>query len=401
MRRRSSSVGPARVSPYTRADTLPRWRRGCGCLFLLASIALVVAAAFLVVTAPPLSSASAKPAETVAAAPTATLIPATRMAIQPSVMPATAAPTISAQQISDLLATPPLPSADTLIKRDAALSYDPFTIIPNHSRTQMTTHVAQQGDTLSGIAGRYGLSSETLAWCNNYRLAQWLRPGDVVTIPPGDGACHTVLRTQGMDIAAIAAKYGIDDPYAIIDAPANRLADVSPDFLPPSNAFLFVPGGEGEVITWNAPVQQDSAGNVVAFDPRSPFSCGARSGGGAYWSNPLPNGTFVRGFYAGHSGIDIAAAPGTPIFAANSGPVLYAGWNNWGYGNTVVIGHGPFSTLYGHMSSRNVACGQTVAVGQVIGFVGSTGNSSGPHLHFEIRYLNQPADPSATTGIGW
>ena len=127
----------------------------------------------------------------------------------------------------------------------------------------------------------------------------------------------------------------------------------------------------------------------------------AASGGGTWWSNPLPNGTYVRGFYAGHSGIDIAGSVGAPIYAANGGPILYSGWNNWGYGNTVVIGHGAFSTLYGHMSSIAVRCGQSVDAGQIIGYVGSTGNSSGPHLHFELRYLNQPRNPSATAGIGW
>ena len=389
--------------PYTPADALPRWRRGCGCLCLLLTIALLFGSGYLVISAPPASQSDANPAPTIDAPPTTTLPPATRVAVQSADSQAisTPAPTLSAAQILQLLATPPQPPADTLQQREIALAHQPYTIIPNHSRARMTTHVAQSGDTIAGIAERFGLSSESIAWCNDYRLAQWLRPGDVVNIPPQDGACHTVLRTQGKDIAAIAAEYGVDDPYAIIDAPANDLAGVAPDFLPPSNTYLFIPGGEGKVITWNAPVQKDSAGNVVAFDPQSRFSCGARSGGGAYWSNPLPNGTFVRGYYAGHSGIDIAAPPGTPIYAANSGPVLYAGWNNWGYGNTVVIGHGPFSTLYGHMSSISVRCGQTVAVGQVIGFVGSTGNSSGPHLHFEIRYLNRPADPSATTGIGW
>ncbi|MCY4146891.1 MAG: M23 family metallopeptidase [Chloroflexi bacterium] len=403
MRRRSSfATGPARVNPYARAGSLPRWRRGCGCIGLLAAFALMIAAAFLVITAPEAASA---PPTTQTGAVTASLQPATRIAAPASDLPpggpAAALPTINARQITSLLATPPLQQSESLLMPDERLRYDPFTIIPNRSRTKMIVYVARQGDTIAAIAGRYGLSSETIAWCNDHRLAQWLRPGDAVNIPPVDGACHTVLRTQGLDIAAIAEKYGIDDPYAIIQTPANGLAAVTPDFLAPSNTFLFIPGGEGSVITWNAPVEQDSAGNVVAFDPGSPFSCGARSGGGAYWSNPLPNGTFVRGFYAGHSGIDIAAPTGTPIYAANSGPVLYAGWNNWGYGNTVVIGHGPYSTLYGHMSSRNVGCGQTVAVGQIIGFVGSTGNSSGPHLHFEIRYLNQPADPSATTGIGW
>ncbi|MCE2473953.1 MAG: M23 family metallopeptidase [Anaerolineae bacterium] len=251
------------------------------------------------------------------------------------------------------------------------------------------------------MAARYGLQPESIAWCNNHELAQIVRPGDIVNIPPEDGACHTVLRAQGKDVREIAAQYGVDDPYLVIEAPANNLPDVSPETLLPSNTHLFIPGGEGPYITWNAPVQQDGAGNVVAFDPQSRYSCGSRYGGGTWWTNPLPNGTWVRGFYAGHSGIDIAANTGTPIYAANGGPILYAGWNNWGYGNTVVIGHGAFSTLYGHMSSIAVRCGQSVDAGQVIGYVGSTGNSSGPHLHFELRYLNQPRNPSSTAGIGW
>jgi murein DD-endopeptidase MepM/ murein hydrolase activator NlpD len=82
--------------------------------------------------------------------------------------------------------------------------------------------------------------------------------------------------------------------------------------------------------------------------------------------------------------------------------VIFSGFSTWGYGQAVVIEHGgTLSTLYGHMSARNVSCGQSVVTGQIIGFVGSTGNSSGPHLHFEIQSNNQAVDPSGTPGIGW
>jgi murein DD-endopeptidase MepM/ murein hydrolase activator NlpD len=358
------------------------------------------AAGYLVVTAPPVSVTSPPPATDEAKEPQPTPLPETIIAAESPAPPGPAKParqpTISPAQILELLATPLDASAG-----DAGLRYDPFTLVTNRARSKMTSYIAQRGDTIDGIANRYGLKKETIAWCNDYRLALVLRPGDVVNIPPTDGACHRVIRTQSKDIRAIATQYGVDDPYAIIDSPANDLPDIAPETLLPSGERLFIPGGQGEIITWNAPVQQDGAGNVVAFDPASPFSCGARSGGGTRWVNPLPNGTYVRGYYAGHSGIDIAAPTGTPIYAANGGPVLYAGWNNWGYGITAVIGHGPWSTLYGHMSSRAVGCGQVVGAGQVIGYVGSTGNSSGPHLHFEVRYRNQPQDPAATSGIGW
>ncbi|MDE2855191.1 MAG: M23 family metallopeptidase [Chloroflexota bacterium] len=399
MRRRRSyrRSGPKLISPYARAEALPRWRRLAGCFCLLAAVCLTLAAAALVFTAPPVSVAG-PPRATEAAEQ----LPQPETIIAEDAAPAQddhaspdERPTISPAQIFELLATPPEAAGDE------GLNYDPFTLITNRARSRMTSIVAQRGDTIAGIANRYGLKKESIAWCNDYRLALVLRPGDVVNIPPVDGACHRVIRTQSKDIRAIAAQYGVDDPYAIIDSPANELPDIAPETLLPSGTRLFIPGGEGEIITWNAPVQQDGAGNVVAFDPGSPFSCGARSGGGTRWVNPLPNGTFVRGYYAGHSGIDIAAPIGTPIYAANGGPILYAGWNNWGYGSTVVIGHGPWSTLYGHMSSTAVRCGQTVGAGQIIGYVGSTGNSSGPHLHFEIRFKNQPQDPASTSGIGW
>ena len=396
--RRSRESGPIQVSPYRQPVAPPRWRRLFGCVCLLAALLFTATAIVLIATAPPVAVASPVAATDDAEDPTPTLLPETVVAAAPiTAMQEPEAsfrqPTISAAQILALLATPP--------EAAAGLRYDPFTLITNRARSRMTSTIAQRGDTIAGIANRYGLKKESIAWCNDYRLALVLRPGDVVNIPPADGACHTVIRTQSKDIRAIAAQYKVDDPYAIIDSPANELPDIAPETLLPSGTRLFIPGGEGEIITWNAPVQQDGAGNVVAFDPGSPYSCGARSGGGTRWVNPLPNGTYVRGYYAGHSGIDISAPVGTPIYAANGGPILYAGWNNWGYGTTVVIGHGPWSTLYGHMSSRAVGCGQVVGAGQVIGYVGSTGNSSGPHLHFEIRYRNQPQDPASTSGIGW
>ena len=391
------SSQPTRLSPHGARPATPRWRRLTGWLCLFGAICLTFTAVLLVVTAPPISRASEGAATAAPAQPTATLLPATRIVeAPPQTDGVNAQPTLSAAQIQALLTTPPPTAAEASGPR-----YDPFTIIPNRVRTKMTTYLAKRGDSVNAIAARYGLQPESIAWCNNHELAQIVRPGDLVNIPPEDGACHKVLRAQGKDVRAIAAQYGVDDPYLVIEAPANNLPDVSPETLLPSNTHLFIPGGEGPYITWNAPVQQDGAGNVVAFDPQSRYSCGSRYGGGTWWTNPLPNGTWVRGFYAGHSGIDIAANIGTPIYAANGGPILYAGWNNWGYGNTVVIGHGAFSTLYGHMSSIAVRCGQSVDAGQVIGYVGSTGNSSGPHLHFELRYLNQPRNPSSTPGIGW
>ena len=388
---------PRLISPHSRKKP-PAWRRWLSLLILIAAFSLTVTAGLLVITAPAPAAMTSMPASIDAPEATPDSVPT---ALPNTGLSAPPLPTLKAEQIARLLAMPPAPIDKNRLLETFGRDSDPFTIIPQRTRSQMTTHTVVRGDTIDIIAARFGISRETVAWCNHYRLALVLLPGDRVKIPPSDGACHTVLATQGKDITAIAADYGIADPYAIINAPANNLPDIAPETFLPSATFLFIPGGQGPIITWDAPVEQDAAGNVIAFAPGQAGSCGAVPGGGTFWANPLPNGTFVRGFYAGHSGIDIAAPNGTPVRAANGGPILYAGWNTWGYGNTAVIGHGPFSTLYGHMSSLAVRCGSFVQAGQVIGYVGSTGNSSGPHLHFEIRYQNQPQDPRQTPGIGW
>lgn len=95
--------------------------------------------------------------------------------------------------------------------------------------------------------------------------------------------------------------------------------------------------------------------------------------------------SWVRGLRWYHEGVDLSVPLGTPVHAAGSGTVIYAGWTTIGYGNLVVIAHGETFTLYGHLSQIDVTCGQGVAAGSVIGLIGSTGYSSGPHLHFEVR----------------
>ena len=102
----------------------------------------------------------------------------------------------------------------------------------------------------------------------------------------------------------------------------------------------------------------------------------------------------VTGGSAFHAGIDIGASCGTPIKAAGTGNVISAGFNTGGYGNMTLINHGGGkSTLYGHQSAIAVSAGQSVTQGQVIGYVGSTGKSTGCHLHFEVRVNGNPVDP--------
>jgi LysM repeat protein len=313
------------------------------------------------------------------------------------------APTLNPERIAQLLQTPVTQRGE--LNSGDLLKYDPYTFIPERPRSEFVEYTAVSGDTIDSIARRYGLRSETLAWCNDRRIVFVLRPGDVLRIPPVDGACHLVLGTRQETIARLAEQYKVP-VQQLINSPYANFFDMSPDTVLPGGLNVFIPGGEGPLIAWNPPseVETDAQGNIrtVSFAKGLAGSCGAvEPGGGAAWGNPLPNGTWVRGFTVGHTGIDLSAPIGTPIYAANSGPVLFSGFSSWGYGETVVLAHGPFSTLYAHMSQRNARCGQFINVGQVVGLVGSTGNSSGPHLHFEIRFNDQPQNPSGTPGIGW
>ncbi len=160
--------------------------------------------------------------------------------------------------------------------------------------------------------------------------------------------------------------------------------------------------GNGRYAGWGgpprpplAPLWQQDLG------PGRRGSCGKVEGGGAYWLHPLPQATISRGFKSGfHGGVDLVAPIGTPIRAANGGPISYAGWRG-PYGIAVEIQHDYRSTLYAHLAALTVRCGETVAPGQVIGFVGSSGNSSGPHLHFEVRVWGRKQDPMLIEAIGW
>ncbi len=386
-----------------------RWRRVVALLSLLGAAAFTLATIFVLLTpvetapapvsVPPTETIIPTAANTVEATATDVPVIADAGAQQPVYEPL---PVLSAEMAAALLQTPiaPLEEESTfLVDSDP---YNPFTIIPDRPRNEVIQYTAVRGDNIDSIAERFSLAPETVAWSNTRRYIEVLYPGDEVNILPVNGAYHTVIGSD--TLAEIAASYGLDDAYSIIDSEYNNLFGVEPETTLPSGTRLVIPGGQAEEISWNPGGLEvdEGTGYVASFATGQSGSCGrVNPSGGAYWANPLPNGTWVRGFSAYHPAIDLAAPVGTPVYAANSGPVLYSGWNSWGFGNTVVLAHGPYTTLYGHLQSVNVRCGQVITVGQVIGYVGSTGNSSGPHLHFEIRYLDTPADPSATSGIGW
>jgi murein DD-endopeptidase MepM/ murein hydrolase activator NlpD len=291
----------------------------------------------------------------------------------------------------------------------------PFTIVPDRQRNQVVSYTVQAGDTVFDLADHFGLNMETIFWANSETLrdnAHLLIPGVEIFVLPTNGVYY---RATGEEtIAEIAQKF-YADPNAILDDTYNELpGDSDESYVPPLGMRLIIPGGEREAIdfTWVAPAPESASApggtssQRVLFAPGHPGSCNTAVGGGAgsgAWGRPINSYNVTQGFFFGHNGIDLSSVIGEPVYAADSGVVVFAGWNDWGYGNLVAINHGTggWTTLYAHMNSVTIGCGQTVSRGTQVGTVGSTGNSSGPHLHFEMRWgLGlSPDNPSAYVGF--
>ncbi|MDD9955851.1 MAG: M23 family metallopeptidase [Anaerolineaceae bacterium] len=382
-----------------RGGATPLWRRLTGWLLLLGAVLLFLATGALVLTdLLPVDDAAAP---VTAEPPTAPVVPGEGRPVRPATT--VNLPTLSPAQLDVFLqrsVVPGPPLRDVLLERNV---YDPFTVIPERQRNEVIQYTIEKGDTVIGIAERFGLQPNTIAWSNERSIIQSLRPGRVLNIPPVDGVYHTVIGAR--NIAEIARSYDVDDPWLVIDSEFNQLFGATPETVLPSGTRILIPGGEAEQIAWTPRVQREggasrSGGSYVSFAVGQPGSCGrVQNATGSFWTNPMSSYTITQGFSIYHSGIDLASVVGAPVRAANGGVVIFSGWNSYGYGYTVVLSHGPFTTVYGHLSRIDVRCRQLVSAGQVVGGLGNSGNSTGPHLHFEIRYLDRPQNPAATIGF--
>ncbi|MBN2304772.1 MAG: M23 family metallopeptidase [Anaerolineae bacterium] len=269
----------------------------------------------------------------------------------------------------------------------------PFTIRSGGARAEVVQYVVQDGDTLESIAADFDLNDYyTLIWSNKTNKYNPLRAGNTLNVLPVDGVYYEV--SDVVTIRDLAAQYSVE-PYDIIDSEYNNLFGSTPDTLLVTGMWVVVPGGEAErELFLAAPTNVSGSGSGGAISGTySLWGCTANVGGGSPpYSRPLASYTWIRGFVpGGHTGVDIAPGSGQigePVFAAGAGTVVYAGSISGGYGNVVVLAHGSTFSLYAHLNSVNVSCSQQVGAGDVIGRVGSTGNSSGPHLHFEVRDAN-------------
>lgn len=313
-----------------------------------------------------------------------------REAAKAAVLP-TATPTAALPEL------PPLGEPESVYMAGIPRLAQMHTIIPTRARTEVITYTVQAGDTVFGIAEKFGLKPETVMWGNTYILGDnphFLSPDQELNILPIDGVYHKWSAGEGLN--GVAEGYGVEAEDIINWRGNNLNPETLGNYSDPNiepGTFLVIPGGTRQFINFSPRITRDNP-SVAKFI--GPGACdvvvdalyGAVGTGTFIW--PSAN-QFLSGYdyspATNHYGIDIKGNLGDGMWAMDSGVVVYAGWNNFGYGNMVVVDHGNgWQTLYGHMSSIGVGCGASVSQGQYIGAIGSTGKSSGPHIHLEMMH---------------
>ncbi|MGD8857836.1 MAG: peptidoglycan DD-metalloendopeptidase family protein [Chloroflexota bacterium] len=297
-----------------------------------------------------------------------------------SPFPARSSSVLPSERSADLSGVP------LLVSNSLSPALNPFTFEGKKPHHEIITYTVQPNDTPIGIAEQFGIEPETLLGGNAFlsEEASALQAGSSVVILPVDGVLHDV--GEGDTVESVANLYGASVEDIIAYEPNNL---EFPYRLYPGTQIM-VPGGVRDVWFWTAPQPpsrpstSDSTGTGIA--PQ------VQGTGTFLW--PVGYRRITQYYWYGHPAIDVGVPEGTPVVAADTGTVTWAGWNVYGYGNLIVINHGNgYETYYGHLSAINVSPGQIVYQGNQIGNSGNTGRSSGPHLHFEIRYFNSMLEP--------
>ncbi len=236
---------------------------------------------------------------------------------------------------------------------------------------EISVYTVREGDSLSMIAEMFDVTTNTILWANDLPNAKAIKPGQTLVILPVAGIRHVVK--SGDTIASIAKKYEGNADEILSYNQLEAGVDLS------VGATVIVPGGA----LHSAPAKVTAS---------TKGGSGTKSSGGGGFSHPAPGTIKTQGIH-GYNAVDFAGAVGTAIRAAAGGEVIVSkssGWNG-GYGQYIVVRHPNGSqTLYAHLSANNVGVGAYVEAGQVIGAMGNTGKSTGPHLHFEVRGARNP-----------
>ncbi len=295
------------------------------------------------------------------------------------------------ESVADLMAATLTPTLEITVTETAT----PVPPTPTPARPEVKVYAVQEGDNLFVIAERFGISQDTLVWSNPSlgEHPDLLSIGQQIDIMPVDGVLHKVKK--GDTLAAIAKRYSVDvariTEYNGITDPSTIQIDQK----------LIVPGGVKPPDPKPVAKAAGQSGGEVGIAGASkgrlmiPAGAGGESGAPAQagrfaWPT---RGTISQGYGKYHGAIDIANRRGTPVVAGDAGTVTFAGVSG-GLGYAVQVDHGDgFSTTYCHLDSISVQPGQQVAKGEGIGQMGSTGNSTGPHLHFIVLFKGTVINP--------
>jgi LysM repeat protein len=244
----------------------------------------------------------------------------------------------------------------------------------NNGTGEIRVYNVREGDSLSKVAEMFGVTTNTIMWANDLNKATAIQPGDTLIILPIVGVRHIVK--SGDTIGTIAKKYGGQTEEIISYNQLSSAEDVS------IGDTLIIPGGT----VHSEPVKIATKAKPVRVSGSTSVSASG------YLTHPVPGAIKTQGIH-GYNAVDLAASYGTPVRAAATGEVIVSkssGWNG-GYGQYIVIRHSNGTqTLYSHLMRNDVGVGDYVSQGEVIGGMGSTGKSTGNHLHFEVRGGTNP-----------
>lgn len=251
------------------------------------------------------------------------------------------------------------------------MNTDTVTVESQKLRRDVEDYTVQTGDTLSSIGKKYDVDAASIGYLNNFDTEnKVLKPGETIKIPPVTGLIVTVR--SGETIYTVAKKYGLLSPQPIVDWPYNSFAN-DETFALAAGQELVVPGGKPPEEVLQAPAP------IIHTPSAGPFA-----GGNGQFLWPVA-GIITQYFSGYHPALDIAGSQGDNVLAADAGRIVTEAWMPGGYGNYIIIDHGNgYKTLYGHLVRFVAGEGENVARGQIIGLRGTTGRSTGPHLHFEI-----------------
>lgn len=260
---------------------------------------------------------------------------------------------------------------------------DTRTSVSQKPRDKVEEYTVKEGDTLSSIAEKYDISQDSVKWENDLTNTNQIKPDQILKILPVTGI--SVKVKSGDTLESVAKKYSANQ-QAILDFPFNDIPD---DFALKIGQLLIVPDGSPPEVP--AVKKYRPQPQYLANGSQSPAFT-APGGGQFIWPT---SGAMTQYFSWYHTGIDVASSSAPGIAASDGGVIIVAGWpDNSGYGNRVVIDHGNgYQSLYAHMSNIYVSPGETVSRGQLVGQMGSTGRSTGTHLHLEIHFKGVALNP--------